>query len=354
MSAAADDASFASDEESVIILTQVHTYPVGTDLDYVLAHDVPGSAIDSNLVLLDSQSTGDLFTNPAHVQNICPTKNLIQVHCNSGTMSTTTEANFGDTPVYFNSRRIANVISLYRLGRKFRVTYDSTDRNGVFQVHTKQGIVKFKPTPKGLHALNLKDNPDAAFLLVNDADVQMPHVAHNQLHANTVWANFEGFSRKQVEGATAAHHLMRMVVTPSPRDFEGMVRLNMLKDCPITNDDIKNANTIFGTDLATIRGKTVRRRPKRVITDYVNIPRLLVDTNQQVTLAADVMFVNLLPFLVSISGNINLITIERAPSPQTASSLGSLLQHIVRVYAIVGFTVQTILMDIEFEKVRNQ
>jgi hypothetical protein len=34
---AADDASVASDEESIIILTQVHTYPVGADSDYVLA-----------------------------------------------------------------------------------------------------------------------------------------------------------------------------------------------------------------------------------------------------------------------------------------------------------------------------
>jgi hypothetical protein len=85
---------------------------------------------------------------------------------------------------------------------------------------------------------------------------------------------------------------MGMVATPSPRDFQGMVRHNMLKDCPITNADITNAHTIFGTDLATIRGKTVRRRPKRVITDYVNIPRELVEVNQRVTLAADVMFVN--------------------------------------------------------------
>jgi hypothetical protein len=181
----------------------------------------------------------------------------------------------------------------------------------------------------------------------------MPHVAPDKPHVNTVQTNFEGFSREQVEGATAARHLMSMVVTPSPRDFEGMVRLNMLKDYPVTNDNIKNANKIFGTDLATIRGKTVWRRPKRVIMDYVNIPRLLVDANQRVTLAADVMFVNLVPFLVSVSRNINLITIEHAPSPRTASSLGSLLQRIILVYARAGFTVQSILMDIEFEKVRD-
>jgi hypothetical protein len=88
-----------------------------------------------------------------------------------------------------------------------------------------------------------------------------------------------------------------MVATPSPRDFDGMVHLNMLKDCPITNDDITHAHKIFGMDLATIRGKVVWRRPKRVITDYVNIQRMLVDANQQVTLAADVMFVNSVPFL---------------------------------------------------------
>ena len=246
-----DDASIASDGESVIILTQVHTYPVGTNLDYELAQDVPGSAINSDFNLLDSQLTVDLFANPAHIQNICPTKIPIQVHCNRGTMSTTTEANFVDTPVYFNSRGIANVLFLYHLGCKFQVTYDSSDCNGVFQVHTKQDIIEFKPTPKGLHALNLKDNPKAAFLLVNDADIQMPHIDHNQMHVNTVQENFDGLSRKQVEGATAARRLMGMVATSSPRDFEGMVRLNMLKNCPITNDDIKNANTKFGTDLAT-------------------------------------------------------------------------------------------------------
>ena len=85
----------------------------------------------------------------------------------------------------------------------------------------------------------------------------MPRVTPNKPHVTTVRTNFEGFSRKQVEGAMAARCLMGMVATPSPRDFEGMVRLNMLKDCPITNDDITNASKIFGTDLATIRGKTV-------------------------------------------------------------------------------------------------
>jgi hypothetical protein len=90
--------------------------------------------------------------------------------------------------------------------------------------------------------------------------------------------------------------------------------------------------TLYGLDLATIRGKTVWCKPTRVITDYVEIPRALIGVNQRVTLAADIMFVNLVPFLVSVLHNINLITIEHAPHC-TATKLGSLIQLILHVYA---------------------
>jgi hypothetical protein len=48
----------------------------------------------------------------------------------------TQEADFGNTPVYFDSRGIVNVLSLYQLGQKFKVTYNSTNREGVFKVFT--------------------------------------------------------------------------------------------------------------------------------------------------------------------------------------------------------------------------
>jgi hypothetical protein len=94
----------------------------------------------------------------------------------------------------------------------------------------------------------------------------------------------------------------------------------------------KNAHTLYGPDLATIRGKTVQRKPTRVVKDYVDIPRALVDVYQRVTLAAKVMLVNLVPFLVSVLCNINLITIEHAPH-HTATKLRCLIQRILCVYA---------------------
>ncbi len=85
--------------------------------------------------------------------------------------------------------------------------------------------------------------------------------------------------------------------------------------------------------------------------DYVDIPCAILDMHSGVTLVAGVMFVNGIPFLVSASCNINLITIEHAPYC-TAAKLSYLLECIVRIYAKTGFTIQTILMDNEFEKVK--
>ena len=117
---AVDDASEASEDESVIILTQVHN----DSEKYVLTQKVARKTINSDLVLLDSQSMVNLFTNPEHVCNIHPATTPINVHCNKGTLTTNEEADFGEMPVYLDDRGIANVLSFYCLGRKFKVTYD--------------------------------------------------------------------------------------------------------------------------------------------------------------------------------------------------------------------------------------
>jgi hypothetical protein len=145
---------------------------------------------------------------------------------------------------------------------------------------------------------------------------------------------------------------MLMSGVPSEHTFQSMVCLNQLKNCPITHDDIKVAHMIYGRDLANTRGKMVRHKLERVDTHCVEIPQELLSFHCNMPLVADVMFVNSVPFLVSASCSINLITIEHAPN-RTASKLGHLLQHIVNVYARAGFHLRTILMDNEFEKVRH-
>ena len=95
--------------------------------------------------------------------------------------------------------------------------------------------------------------------------------------------------------------------------------------------DINNANPIFGPDLANLRGKMTRTKPERVRVKIVQIPQDFVQLHKYVTLVADVMFVNGLPFLVTSSRGLSLIMIEYLPS-RTAKHLVHTLQRVFRIY----------------------
>eukprot|EP00978_Attheya_sp_CCMP212_P046879 scaffold417388_cov32-Attheya_sp.AAC.1 len=63
--------------------------------------------------------------------------------------------------------------------------------------------------------------------------------------------------------------------------------MNIVKDNPITIEDIKLAEKIFGPDVATLKSKTTRRKPLAVIEDAITIPRELVQAQQHVTMAME-------------------------------------------------------------------
>ncbi len=114
-----------------------------------------------------------------------------------------------------------------------------------------------------------------------------------------------------------------MIGNPTERELVGLVHEKLIANCPVTVQDVHNANRIFGPDLANLRGKMTRKQPEHVRVDYVEIPRNLVNMHKYVTLVAGVMFVNSLLFLVTSLRGISLVMIEFLPS-QTAKCLALL------------------------------
>jgi hypothetical protein len=131
-----------------------------------------------------------------------------------------------------------------------------------------------------------------------------------------------------------------------------MVSSNMIKNCPVTSTDVANANTIFGPDLATLKGKTFRITPPPVAMDYVQIPKDIMSLNRNVTLAIEIMFVNGLPLLVSISRKIKFTTVEYLIGRKQHHLVNS-IRKIINLYKQRGFTIETALMDREFECLRG-
>ena len=67
-------------------------------------------------------------------------------------------------------------------------------------------------------------------------------------------------------------------------------------------------------------------------------------------LTADVIFVNNLPFAITCGVGIRLIMAEFMPA-QMANQWVCSLKQIINLHSSAGFIIQTILMDIEFNKV---
>jgi hypothetical protein len=118
----------------------------------------------------------------------------------------------------------------------------------------------------------------------------------------------------------------------------------MIKHCSVTSTDIDNAYKLFGDDIATLRGKTVRNTSDAAVADYVEIPKEILDMNKAVTIAADVMFVNGLSFVVTILEKIKFTTTEYVPSRSQSNIVKSIIK-IVSLYKTRGFNPNTAFMD---------
>ena len=91
------------------------------------------------------------------------------------------------------------------------------------------------------------------------------------------------------------------------------------------------AESIFGPDIGTVKGKTTRRKPIPVVDDMIEIPSELVPVQEDVTLTLDGITVNSLTFLTTISKHLFYCTTHYMPSTM-AESYHAAIEDIISVY----------------------
>ena len=84
--------------------------------------------------------------------------------------------------------------------------------------------------------------------------------------------------------------------------------MNVIWDNPATESDLKVMEHLFGPDIPTVKGKTMRQCPHQLVSDMVSIPHELCDAQHDVCLYIDIMCVIGTHFLTTISKNIKYHT----------------------------------------------
>jgi hypothetical protein len=164
--------------------------------------------------------------------------------------------------VWYDETVIANIFRLSEL-KKHRVTYDS-EKEDAFIVHMNEDTLKFECNPEGLYTYKVSDE-----------------YLKKQSHLiNTVKENRVGYTQRQFEQARRARELYHIVGTPTIESFKALIKMNAIKNCPVTTEDVNNAEKIFGTDMLSLRGKLTRHKSTPVREDSIEIPEELISQNR--------------------------------------------------------------------------
>ena len=126
----------------------------------------------------------------------------------------------------------------------------------------------------------------------------------------TVQENEEGYSQRQIQDAKKARDLYAKAGYPYTRDFQQMISKNLILNCPVNVSDVARAEIFYGKDIHALKGKTTRSKPKQVVIDYMEIPKNILESNKNITLSIDIMYVNKIPFVTTISRNVKFTTVE--------------------------------------------
>jgi hypothetical protein len=75
---------------------------------------------------------------------------------------------------------------------------------------------------------------------------------------NTVKENRAGYTQRQFEQAKKARELYHIVGTPTIETFKMLLKMNAIRNCPVTTEDVNIAEKIFGPDMSSLKGKLTR------------------------------------------------------------------------------------------------
>ena len=120
--------------------------------------------------------------------------------------------------------------------------------------------------------------------------------------------NLTNYSKRSIEQVDKARELQATFNNISTKNMLKRINNNMVKDLPIKRQDIKVTETIYCPNIYALKGKTVNRKADHVVAPITGIPEQILKEYKYITLCIDVMFINGLKFLPTVSRHLDFVT----------------------------------------------
>ena len=267
-----------------------------------------------------------------------PDGKTMTIHCNSGTTTTSKRGYLkGYGLVWHDPNGIANIISLGECSTRYRITMDTNIDNALY-VHKPNGSVRrFECTKDGIYCCDMRSTSKQKFMF----------------NITTVEGQEQQYSALDVSRAKEARKLQDTMGFISERDLLHMIDNNLIIGSKVRRRDVIIANDIYGANVNSLKGKTVRKTEKHVREDAtMDVPPYIMDRYSKISLSADIMYVNGVAFFVAISRHIKHISVIPIQKKNHKTML-SCIDKLKASYELRGFTITNLFMDNEFECLRS-
>ena len=233
-------------------------------------------------VLLDNQAGRSIFKNKDLLSDVTSVKPFYigGIDGDSRGLCIQQDGDFEDLGrVGLATSAAANILSKTRLiDAGNTVTYDA--HADVYHLHGSERSYVFS------RKLNSNGSRSSHYA----CDMARP--AHTDILIATVADNMRQYTKREVHQATNARELMARLAHASSQGTIGMLDTGLV-NCDVTKQDVRNADAIFGSSIAALKGKT--HKLTSLPASAVVAPRV---TQVQQILAVDIFFVKSLPFLL--------------------------------------------------------
>ena len=163
--------------------------------------------------------------------------------------------------MWYNPEVIPNILSLTEISRIRRVVFDSGKEN-TFKVYGgNNGAVCFRQSRNSLYFWESRRRDSTDIVLVN-----------------CVKENERIYNKREVKKVKEVNSLSELLSFPSQDNSKSILTHNLIKDCSLTVNDHRRAVVIYGLDLGSVKGKTVRFKPGYVRTNViVPVPAVILE-----------------------------------------------------------------------------
>ena len=129
------------------------------------------------------------------------------------------------------------------------------------------------------------------------------------------------------------------------------VSIEHITNCPITQHAIHIVKDIFGPNLGSLKGKTIQRTLQHLPSGVDPVSPQLLNRHPGINITVDILFINNMPFLLSMSKGLKFMIIEALLNRQI-KTIKEIISTICTLYHGRGFTVDSIYANSEFEPLR--